>query len=488
MDIFEFTAIELGKKIKAGEITSVEATKAVLDKIKSEDSKYNAYITVMEEQALERAQEVQKQIDAGELTSPLAGVPVAVKDNICTKGVKTTCASKILGDFKPPYDATLVEKLNAAGAVIVGKLNMDEFAMGSTTETSYYGATKNPWDTNKVPGGSSGGAAAAVAAKEAVYAIGSDTGGSIRQPASYCGVTGFKPTYGTVSRYGLIAYASSLDQMGPVARDAADCAAIFDIICGRDEHDSTSLDVEHESYYDRLNGDVKGLKIGIPDECFGDGLDADVKEKVLAVADTMKDQGAEIEHFALPIIEYVVPTYYIIASAEASSNLSRFDGVKYGFRAENYDDLLGLYKKTRSEGFGDEVKRRIMLGNFTLSTGYYDAYYKKALQVKALIKKAFDEAFEKYDIILLPTAPATAPELGSSLSDPLKMYLSDIYTVSVNLAGLPGISVPCGFDKSGMPIGAQFIGAPLGEAKLLNTTYAYQNVTDYHKKSPKEVK
>lgn len=488
MDIFDLSALELGRKIKSSEVSVIEATTAYLDKIEKQDSEYNSYITVLREQALNRAAEVQKKIDSGEFNSPLAGVPVAIKDNICTKGIKTSCASKILGDFTPPYNATVTELLEQAGAVIIGKSNMDEFAMGSTTETSFYGQTKNPWNTNHVPGGSSGGGAAAVSAGIAPYALGSDTGGSIRQPASYCGVTGIKPTYGTVSRYGLIAYASSLDQIGPIARDAADCAAILDVICAKDKRDATSLDIKHESLLDKLSGDIKGMKIGLPEDCFKDGLDEDVKKAVLATAETLKAQGATIEYFPMPIIKFAVPTYYIVACAEASSNLSRFDGVKYGFRAENYDDMIDLHKTTRSEGFGMEVKRRIMLGTFALSTGYYDAYYKKALQVKALIKKAFDEAFEKYDVILCPTAPSTAPKLGESLSDPLKMYLSDIYTVSINLAGLPALSMPCGFDKNNMPIGAQIIGRPLGEADVLKTAHAFQLVTDFHKIRPQEVK
>lgn len=487
MNITEMTALELGAKIKSGEIKSADAVRAVFDEIRKKDpySKggVNAYITTTEAEAMERAAEVQAKIDAGAYEdSPLAGVPVAIKDNICTNGVKTTCASKILGGFKPPYNATVIDKLTAAGAVVIGKLNMDEFAMGSTGETSFYGETRNPWNHDHVTGGSSSGAAAAVACCEAPYALGSDTGGSIRQPASFCGVTGMKPTYGAVSRYGLIAYASSLDQIGPIAKDAADCAAILDIICGKDEMDGTSLDVEHKSYLGSLTGDVSGLKIGIPKQCFGNGLNGEVKDAVLGVAETLKSRGAEVEEFDMPLIDYAVPTYYIIAAAEASSNLSRFDGVKYGFRADDFEDLTDLYMKTRSEGFGEEVKRRIMLGTFALSTGYYDAYYKKALQVKALIKKAFDEAYEKYDIILFPAAPTTAPKMGESLSDPLKMYLSDIYTVSVNLAGLPGISVPCGFDKNGMPIGAQLVGAPLKDDVILNAAFAYQQLTDYHKK------
>lgn len=488
MDILNMTALEIGLAIKEGKITSVEATKAVIDAAKAIDESINAYITLCADEALAKAAEADKRIAAGELTGPLAGVPIAIKDNICTKGVKTSCASKILGDFKPVYNATVIETLEAEGAVVVGKLNMDEFAMGSTSETSYYGATKNPWDTSKVPGGSSGGAAAAVAAKEAVCSLGSDTGGSIRQPAAYCGVTGFKPTYGTVSRFGLIAYASSLDQIGPVAKDVADCAAIMDVIKGKDRYDGTSLDVEYPEYLKSLNGDVKGLKIGMPKECFAtDGLDPEVSEKVKAVAETLKAMGAEVEEVSLPFLDYVIPAYYIIAAAEASSNLSRFDGVKYGFRAKDYDGLVDLYNATRSEGFGNEVKKRILLGTFVLSSGYYDAYYRKALKVKAVIKQKFDEIFSKFDCIICPVAPSTAPELGKSLADPLKMYLSDIFTVSVNIAGLPGLSVPCGFDKSGMPIGAQIIGATLSDAKVLNVGYAYQQATEFHKSFP-EVK
>lgn len=483
MDILSMTALEIGAAIKKKEISSVDAVSAVLDAIEKTDGSINAYITVNREEALARAAEVQAKIDDGELTGPLAGVPFAIKDNICTKGVKTSCASKILGDFTPVYNATVIEKLEAAGAVVVGKLNMDEFAMGSTTETSYYGPTKNPWDLNKVPGGSSGGAAAAVAAKEAIAALGSDTGGSIRQPASYCGVTGFKPTYGTVSRFGLIAYASSLDQIGPVARDVADCAAIMDAICGLDSKDSTSLDIGETNFLENLSADVNGLKIGLPKESFETkGLDPEVAEKVKSVADTLREKGAIVEEISLPFIDYVIPAYYITAAAEASSNLSRFDGVKYGFRAENYDGLTDLYNATRSEGFGDEVKKRILLGTFVLSSGYYDAYYRKALKAKAVIKHKFDEVFAKYDLIICPVAPSTAPELGKSLADPMKMYLSDIFTVSANIAGLPGLSVPCGFDKSGMPIGAQLIGPALGEQKVLNAGHAFQSVTDFHKK------
>ena len=482
MDIFQMTALECGAAIKDGRLTAVQAAEQAIAAAKAD--KTNAYITVCDEQALAQAAEVQKQIEAGSLTSPLAGVPFSIKDNICTKGVKTTAASHILGEFTPVYNATVMEKLGAAGAVTVGKLDMDEFAMGSTSETSYYGATRNPWDLNKVPGGSSGGAAASVAAKSALISLGSDTGGSIRQPASYCGVTGFKPTYGTVSRFGLIAYASSLDQIGPVARDAADCAAVMDIIAGKDRMDGTSLDTGNEGYLSALTGDVKVLKIGIPKECYATaGLDPEVAAKTRAAADKLAEAGAIVEEISMPFLDYVIPAYYIIAAAEASSNLSRFDGVKYGFRAskDDYSGLVDMYNATRSEGFGTEVKKRILLGTFVLSSGYYDAYYRKALRVKAVIKQKFDEIFAGYDLILCPVAPTTAPELGKSLADPMAMYLSDIFTVSVNIAGLPGISVPCGFDKSGMPVGVQLIGKALGDRTVLNAGYAFQQMTDYHK-------
>ena len=483
MSLFDLTALQLGAAIRAGEVSAREAARASLDAIAARQGENNAFITVLAEQAMAQAGALDED-KAKRTAGPLAGVPAGVKDNICTLDVKTSCASKILGEFAPPYDATVMEKFRAAGGVMVGKLNMDEFAMGSTTETSFYGPTRNPWDLERVPGGSSGGAAAAVAAGECWYALGSDTGGSIRQPASYCGVTGMKPTYGTVSRYGLIAYASSLDQIGPLARTAEDCAAVLDLLQGRDERDGTSLDFDAGHLLERLSADLTGMKIGIPVDCFGDGLDPDVREKVLAVAEVLKGRGARVEECKLPIMEYVVPTYYIIAAAEASSNLSRFDGVKYGWRAGDYEDLTDLYCKTRTEGFGREVQRRILLGTFVLSTGYYDAYYKKALQVKAVIKQAFDEAFRKYDLLLTPVAPTTAPKLGESLGDPLQMYLSDIYTVSVNLAGLPAISMPCGFDRMGMPVGAQLIGAPLMEQKVLNAAHAFQQDTDYHTKRP----
>ena len=472
MEIFELTALELGAALKKGEVALQDVLSQTQDRIYTCQEENNAFISITKPDLAPTLGD-----------SLLAGVPMALKDNICTKGVKTSCASKILGDFIPPYNASIVEKLIAAGAISMGKLNMDEFAMGSTSETSFYGPVRNPWDLSRVSGGSSGGAAAAVAAGEVWYAIGSDTGGSIRQPAAYCGVTGMKPTYGTVSRYGLIAYASSLDQMGPVARSAADCAAVLDIIQGKDPYDATSLSGCYGNLLSSLSGDVKGLRIGLPTDCFGEGLDPEVRQAVLDVAQVLKSRGAIVEEFSLPIMEYVVPAYYIIACAEASSNLSRFDGVKYGWQAENYEDLTDLYTKTRSEGFGSEVKRRILLGTFVLSTGYYDAYYKKALQVKSIIKTAYDDAFQKYDMLLTPVTPATAPQLGESLSDPLKMYLSDIYTVPLNLAGLPGISIPCGFDSNGMPIGAQLIGPALGDSVILNAAHSYQLETDFHKKT-----
>lgn len=484
-DILKLTALELGRAIRKGEVTPTQAARAALRRME-ETKADGAFVAVTEEAALAQAKAAEEGLARESLTGPLAGVPMGFKDNICTKGVSTTCASKILTGFVPPYDATLVERLNRQGAVSLGKLNMDEFAMGSTTETSCYGPTRNPWDRERVPGGSSGGAAAAVADRACWYAVGSDTGGSIRQPAAYCGVTGIKPTYGTVSRYGLIAYASSLDQMGPLARDAADCAAVLDAVQGKDPRDGTSLDVPAGKLLAGLTGDVRGLKIGIPADCFGDGLDPQVRRAVLSVAQVLKDRGAELVEFAFPVMEYVVPAYYIIAAAEASSNLSRFDGVKYGWRAPDYEDLTDLYCKTRTEGFGAEVKRRILLGTFVLSSGYYDAYYKKALQGKGVIKQTFDEAFARCDLMLTPVAPTTAPKLGESLSDPLQMYLSDIYTVSVNLAGLPGLSLPCGFDQGGLPIGAQLIGPALGEETVLNAAHAFQLDTDFHKQIPGE--
>ena len=479
MSILDLTALELGKKIKAGEITSLQATEAVIKQIKAVEEQVHSYVTLDEEGAMKRAKEVQAQIEAGTLTGPLAGVPAAIKDNMCTKGMRTTCSSKILENFVPTYTAEAVLNLEKAGAVILGKTNMDEFAMGSTTETSYYGVTRNPWNTEHVPGGSSGGSCAAVAANECFYALGSDTGGSIRQPSSFCGVTGIKPTYGTVSRYGLIAYGSSLDQIGPVAKDVSDCAAILEAISSHDLKDSTSMARTDCDFTSALKDDVKGMKIGIPSSYFGEGLEEEVRAAILKAADILKEKGAIVETFDLGLVDYAIPAYYVIASAEASSNLSRFDGIKYGYRTKEYEGLHNMYKKTRSEGFGPEVKRRIMLGSFVLSSGYYDAYYLKALRTKALIKKEFDKAFAKYDLILAPASPDTAPKLGASLSDPLKMYLGDIYTISVNLAGLPGMTVPCGMDSKGLPIGMQLIGDCFKEKNIIRAGYAFECTRKY---------
>ncbi len=481
MDMMSMTAVELGKKIASGEISVAEATQASLDRIKKLEEDYHSFVTVDEQGALKQAEIIQKKIKDGELTGPLAGVPVAIKDNMCIDGMLTTCSSKILYNFKPTFTAEAVVQLQKAGAVIVGKTNMDEFAMGSTTETSYFGVTKNPWDLERVPGGSSGGSAASVSAEEVPYALGSDTGGSIRQPAAFCGVTGIKPTYGRVSRYGLIAYGSSLDQIGPLAKDVTDCATVLEVISTHDKKDSTSVDRKDTDFTAALVDDVAGMKIGIPRDYFGAGIDSEVKEQVLAAAKTLEEKGAIVEEFDLSLVEYAIPAYYIIASAEASSNLERFDGVKYGYRTESYTDLHNMYKKTRSEGFGAEVKRRIMLGSFVLSSGYYDAYYIKALRTKALIKQAFDKAFEAYDVILGPVAPTTALKLGESLSDPLKMYLGDIYTVSVNLAGLPGISLPCGYDSNGLPVGLQLLAKPFDEKSMIRAAYAFEQTMQYRR-------
>ena len=478
-DILKLTAVELSTKIKAGELTAVDAVEAVFAQIAEKEDDLHCYVTLDKEGALLQAKEVQEKIEKGELTGPLAGVPVAIKDNMCTKDLLTTCSSKILYNFVPTYTAEAVLNLEKAGAVILGKTNMDEFAMGSTTETSAYGETKNPWNTEHVPGGSSGGSCAAVAAEECSYALGSDTGGSIRQPSSFCGVTGIKPTYGTVSRYGLIAYGSSLDQIGPVAKDVTDCATILETIASYDSKDSTSVKRDDYAFTEALVDDVAGMKIGIPRDYLGEGLDEEVKEAVLAAAKELEKKGAIVEEFDLSLVEYAIPAYYVIACAEASSNLARFDGVKYGYRTKEYEGLHNMYKKSRSEGFGAEAKRRIMLGSFVLSSGYYDAYYLKALKTKALIKQAFDKAFETYDVILGPAAPTTAPKLGESLCDPIKMYLGDIYTISVNLAGLPGISLPCGKDRNGLPIGLQLIGNCFEEKKIIRAAYAFEQTRSY---------
>lgn len=471
----QISAIELSRRIRAGELTVKQALDDAYARIEAQEPQYNCYISLCKEEAYKAAEEVQARIDSGELkNAPLAGVPIGIKDNMCTKGVRTTCASKMLENFIPPYDATAIRKVREAGMVITGKLNMDEFAMGSTTETSHFGATKNPCDPTRVPGGSSGGAAAAVAAGENLLTLGSDTGGSIRQPASFCGVTGLKPTYGAVSRYGLVAYASSLDQIGPLANSAYDCAAAFLAICGRDEKDATSMDYEKFTLADLDAYDLNGKVIGIPSDYLGAGIDPEVKQAILDAARQFEALGARVEEFAMPIVKYAVPTYYIIASAEACSNLSRYDGIKYGYSAPEPANLRDVYFKSRSEGFGMEVKRRIMLGNFVLSSGYYDAYYNKALKAKKLIQQAFYDAFEQYDMLLGPVAPTTALKIGASLSDPLKMYLGDIYTVMINLAGLPSVSLPCGKSSENLPIGMQLIGKPFDEKSILSAAHRYQ--------------
>lgn len=474
MEILQLTALELSQKIRDGEISVKETVDIYREQIEKMEPQVHAFLSVDENRLASRVQEVEEGIKNGSYSGPLAGVPIAVKDNICTKGQKTTCASKILENFVPAFDAEAVKRLEDAGMIVLGKTNMDEFAMGSTTETSAFGVTKNPWNTEHVPGGSSGGSCAAVAAGEAVLALGSDTGGSIRQPAAYCGVTGLKPTYGRVSRYGLIAYASSLDQIGPVGRNVKDCAALFEVLAGHDTKDSTSSEKEVESLECLTEGGLKGKKIGIPREYFAEGTNEEVKKALTDAMELMKQNGAEVEYFSLKMVDYVIPAYYIIACAEASSNLERFDGVKYGYRNMEATELHEMYKKSRAEGFGEEVKRRILLGSFVLSAGYYDAYYLKALKAKALIKKEFDQAFEKYDCILAPASPTTAPKIGTSLCDPLQMYLSDIYTVAVNLAGLPAVSMPCGRDSQGLPVGMQIIGDCFQEKKILQTAAAYE--------------
>lgn len=479
MEITELTVHELQEKIKNKELTISQITKAYVDRINEKEKDVNSFITTLTDEAIEKSKEIEEKVNNGELTSELAGIPIGIKDNMCTKGVKTTCASKMLENFVAPYDATVVEKLNKEGMINLGKLNMDEFAMGASTEYSALAKTRNPWNLNTVPGGSSGGSAAAVAANLVPWALGSDTGGSIRQPASFCGVVGLKPTYGLVSRYGLVAFASSLDQIGPITKDVTDSAILLNLLVGHDEKDTTSLDMPKTDYTKALKNDVKGLKIGIPKEFFAEGINKEVKEKLDEAIEKYKELGAEIEEFSLDIAEYALATYYIIACAEASSNLGRFDGIRYGYRTKNYENLKDIYINSRSEGFGAEVKRRIILGTYVLSSGYYDAYYKKAQQVRTLVKEKFNKAFEKYDVILTPTSPTVAFEVGTRSNNPLEMYLADICTVSVNIAGLPGISVPCGVDSKGMPIGMQLIGNRFEEDKILNAAYTYEQATKF---------
>ena len=488
MEITELTVHELQEKLKNKEITVSEITKAYVDRINEKEKDVNAFITPLTEEAMVRAKEIEEKINNEEIDSELAGIPIGIKDNICTKGIKTTCASKMLENFVSPYDATVMDKINAEGMINLGKLNMDEFAMGSSTENSALANTRNPWNINTVPGGSSGGSAAAVAANMVPWALGSDTGGSIRQPASLCGVVGLKPTYGLVSRYGLVAFASSLDQIGPITKDVKDCAMLLNLLVGHDEKDTTSLDMPKVDYVESLKNDVKGLKIGVPKEFYSEGLNEEVRESIEKAIEKYKELGAEVEEFSLDIAKYSLAAYYIIACAEASSNLGRFDGIRYGHRTPNYDSLEDIFVNSRSEGFGTEVKRRIILGTYVLSSGYYDAYYKKAQQVRTLVKKEFDKAFEKYDVVLTPTSPIVAFEAGTKSNNPLEMYLADICTVSVNVAGLPGISIPCGVNSEGMPIGMQLIGNRFDEAKILNAAYTYEQATKFRENYKPEFK
>ena len=475
MEEYKMTAAALSKLLQEKKLSAVELTQSVFDRIEAVEPDVQAYITLTKEAALEKAREVDRKRASGAPLSALAGLPIGIKDNICTKGVPTTCASKMLGNFVPPYNATVMDKLAACDIVMTGKLNMDEFAMGSSTETSYFKQTRNPWDLTRVPGGSSGGSAAAVAAGEAILALGSDTGGSIRQPSSFCGTVGLKPTYSSVSRYGLVAFASSLDQIGPIGRSVRDVAMLYSAICGQDKMDATSAYRSYPSFADGLGKGIQGLKIGIPKEYYGQGIDPEVKEAVLAAAKQYERSGAQVKEISLPSTGYALSAYYIIASAEASSNLARFDGVKYGYRTPNYRNLTEMYEKTRSEGFGAEVKRRILLGTFVLSSGYYDAYYKRAKLLQRQIAAEFADAFTECDLILTPTAPMTAFRLGENVDDPLKMYAGDICTVTVNIAGLPALSLPCGQDGKGLPIGMQLIGAKFSEAVLLNAADWYEN-------------
>ncbi len=485
MEFYRLTIHEIHDMLKKGETTSEAVTESVLGRIKTVDGKVRAYITVTEEVARRQALEADKRIKAGDASSPLLGIPVAIKDNMCTDGIKTTCASKILGNFVPPYNATVVKKLSRAGYVLCGKPNMDEFAMGSSTENSGFFITKNPWDLERIPGGSSGGSAAAVAADECIGALGSDTGGSIRQPAACCGVVGLKPTYGRVSRFGLVAFASSLDQIGPITKDVTDAALLMNVIAGHDPKDSTSANIPSPDFTRALRKDVKGMRVGLPKEYFIEGMDPVVEKAVKDAVKMLEGLGAKVVEVSLPHTDYAVATYYILATSEASSNLARYDGVKYGYRTKSPKDLLDMYMKSRDEGFGPEVKRRIMLGTYALSAGYYDAYYKKGQQVRTLIKRDFEEAFKTVDVIATPTAPTAAFKIGEKSSDPLQMYLSDIFTISVNLAGIPGISIPCGFTGNNLPIGLQLLGKHFDEESILHAAFAYEQATEWHKKKAK---
>ena len=485
MELYSMTAHQLRDLLRKGEVSATDIVRSVLRRIDEVEEKIKAYITITDDLALRRAEMVDDLLAKGEELPDLAGIPVAIKDVICTKGVLTTCASKILYNFVPPYDATVMERLNRQMIAMIGKTNMDEFAMGSSTENSGFFITRNPWDLDRVPGGSSGGSAAAVAADEATCSLGSDTGGSIRQPAALCGVVGLKPTYGRVSRFGLVAFASSLDQIGPITKDVEDCALMMNAICGYDPMDSTSADLPVPDFTKSLIPEVKGFRIGVPEEYFIEGIDPEVEAAVKKALEKFEELGATVEEISLPHTEYAVADYYIIASAEASANLERYDGVKYGYRAKGAKDLIDMYKKTRSEGFGAEVKRRIMLGTYALSAGYYDAYYLKGLKVRTLIKRDFDEAFEKVDVILTPTSPTPAFRIGEKVDDPLTMYLSDIFTISANLAGICGISIPCGFSSEGLPIGMQILGKPFDEETIIRLAYAFEQNTDYHTVKPR---
>ena len=484
MPLYQLTAHELHEKLKSREITSAELTQSVYNRIDAVEGQIEGYITLTKETALQQAEAADAGFQRGDEMPPLAGIPIAVKDVICTKGVLTTCGSKILGNFVSPYDATVTTKLHQQGSVVIGKTNMDEFAMGSSTENSAYRITRNPWDLGAIPGGSSGGSAAVVAADEAICSLGSDTGGSIRQPAALCGVVGMKPTYGRVSRFGLVAFASSLDQIGPFTKDVTDCALMLNAICGHDPMDSTSVNLPTQDYTETLTNDVEGVKIGVPKEYFIEGMDTEVEGIVYAAVEALKECGASIEEISLPHTEYAIATYYIIAPAEASANLARYDGVRYGYRAEDTDELIDMYKKTRSRGFGEEVKRRIMLGTYALSSGYYDAYYLKGQKARTLIKSDFDRAFETVDVIVTPTSPTPAFKVGERTADPLQMYLSDVLTTPSSLAGLPGISVPCGLTEDGLPIGLQMLAAPFEEGKILNAAYTFEQHTNHHRHKP----
>ena len=487
MDLTELTVHELQEKLKNKEINVSDITKAYISRIDKKEKDVQAFVTVLKEEALKKSEEVQAQFDNRE-NNALAGIPIGIKDNINTKGIRTTCSSKMLENFISPYNATVMEKINEENMITLGKLNMDEFAMGASTEYSYFKKTKNPWNLSRVPGGSSGGSAAAVAANMVPFALGSDTGGSIRQLAAFCGVVGLKPTYGLVSRYGLVAFASSLDQIGPITKDVKDCAILLNVIAGHDEKDTTSANIEKKDYTKALKNDVKGLKIGVPKEFLGEGINEEVKSRILEAIEEYKKLGAIVEECSLDIAKYALASYYIIACAEASSNLGRFDGIRYGYRSKNFNNIKELYKNSRSEGFGEEVKRRIILGTYVLSSGYYDAYYKKAQQVRTLVKQEFEKCFNKYDVILTPTSPTVAFEFGSKSNNPLEMYMADICTVSINIAGIPAISIPCGVDSNGMPVGLQLIGNNFAEETILNAAYTFEQQFKFREKYKPEFK